>query len=415
MSTAAAVTSSSAAPARQSYLARQAIYDRDLNAVAYELLYRNGSENQAAVVDGDQATGEVMFNALVEMGLEQVIGKEQAFVNVTPSILLDGHCEAFPRDRIVIEVLEDIEPNDEIVAVLKQLSNDGFTIALDDFVLHDHLKELVRIADIIKIDVLALGREKTAEQVQRLQQFDVRLLAEKVETYEDFEFCKGLGMEMFQGYFVCKPQILEHRTITPDRLGTMQLLARLQDAKLEILELERLLMRDPAICVKLLRFINSSFCGLRNKVDSIRHAATLVGLRKIRIWAGLLAFGTFNDKPRELIRAANIRARMCERLAEYMLDKHTDRCFTVGLLSLLDAFSDTPLETMLARLPLSPEVTSAILHREGPAGRILNCVTAYERGDWRSVNKLQLPSDIVRNAYVESISWTQMVIDQMHV
>jgi EAL and modified HD-GYP domain-containing signal transduction protein len=304
-----------AGEAGQSYLARQPIFDRKLNAVAYELLYRSSSSNQAEITDGHQATGEVVLNALVEMGLEQVIGGETAYVNVTPSFLLGGYCEALPRERVVLEVLEDIEPNDEIIKALERLSADGYRIALDDFVLHDRLKDLVRIADIVKIDVRALGRDGTIDQVRRLKEFDVQLLAEKVETYEEFDFCKSLEMDLYQGFFVCQPQVLAHRSITPDRLGTLQLLTRLQDSKLEIAELEKLLMRDPALCVKLLRFINSSFCGLRSRVDSIRHAATLVGLRRIRIWAALLTFGTFNDKPRELIRAANIRARMCERLA----------------------------------------------------------------------------------------------------
>lgn len=399
--------------ASQSFLARQPIYDRELDVVAYELLYRNSQDNQAHISDGHRATGEVVFNALVEMGLEQVIGNETAYVNVTPSFLLGGYCEALPRERVVLEILEDVEPSDEIIKALEYLSLEGYRIALDDFVIHDRLRELIRIANVVKIDVRALGREGTLDQVRRLKEFDVQLLAEKVETYDDFEFCKSLGMSLFQGYFVCQPQMLSNKPISADRLGTMQLLARLRDSRIEIAELEKLLMRDPALCVKLLRYINSSHCGLRNRVDSIRHAATLVGLRKIRIWAGLLMFGSFNDKPRELIRAANIRARMCERLAEYLLDKNTDRCFTVGLLSLLDAFADAPLPVVLSRLPLSAEITGAILEGHGPAGRILTCVTAYERGDWMRVKSLQLPNEIVRNAYFEAIAWTQTVIDQM--
>lgn len=177
----------------QSYLARQAIYDRDLNAVAYELLYRSGDANHAEFSDGHQATGEVVFNALIEMGLGQVIGNDVAFVNVTSSFLLGGYCEALPRDRVVLEVLEDVEPNEQIIRALEVLSAEGYRIALDDFILQDHLLELVRIANIIKLDVRALGREGVAEHVRRLKEFDVQLLAEKVETYEEFGFFKSLG------------------------------------------------------------------------------------------------------------------------------------------------------------------------------------------------------------------------------
>jgi EAL and modified HD-GYP domain-containing signal transduction protein len=272
---------------------------------------------------------------------------------------------------------------------------------------------MVRIADIVKVDVLALGRAGVEAHVNELRKFDVELLAEKVETHEQFQFCEQMGFDYFQGFFACRPQILAQRAISPHRLGTLQLLSRLQDENLQILELDGLLRRDPALCLKLLRFINSSYCGLKSSVESIRHAATLVGLKKIRTWAGLLAFGDFSDKPSELIRTTNIRARMCERLAHYLVSQEADRSFTVGLFSLLDAFADQPLDAILAQLPLSPEINAALLRGEGPAGRILKCVTAYEQANWREVNLLGLPADIVRNAYLDALTWTDSLFMEM--
>jgi len=395
------------------YLARQAIYDRTRNVVAYELLYRAGEDNQALFTNGDRATGQVMFNAVVEIGLEQVIGRETAFINVTPTFLLEGFCETLPKDRVVLEVLEDIEPTVEIIAALERLSAQGYRIALDDFVFHERLRPMVRLASIVKVDVLNLERREIEEHVRQLRQFDVRLLAEKVETHEQFQLCEELGFDYFQGFFVCRPQIIAQRAVPPNRLGMLQLLARLQDERLQVSELEPLISRDPALCFKLLKFINSSYCGLRTKVESIRHAAMLVGLRKIRAWAGLLAYGEFNDKPSELTRTANIRARMCERLGAYLTEQAPERCYTVGLFSLLDAFADQPLETILRQLPLSPEINTAILARLGPAGRILDTVTAYERGDWHTVGALDLPADVVRNAYLDALNWTDSILAQM--
>jgi len=397
----------------QTYLARQAIFDQHLSVVAYELLYRSGDVNLAQFNNGDQATGAVVLNALIEFGLEQVIGQQSAFVNVTRSFLLEGYCEALPRDRVVLEILENVEPTDDVLNAMQTLSEQGYRIALDDFVYHDRMEGMLRIADIVKVDVKSLDRDQLAQHVEQLQRFNVDLLAEKVETHDEFKLCRDLGFKYFQGYFVCRPQIISNRQVSPDRLGTLQLLSRLQDSALEIAELERLLSRDPALCVKLLRFINSSHCGLRNRVESIRHAATLVGLRRIRIWAGLLAFGDFSEKPSELIRTANVRARMCERIASYLLERDVDQCFTVGLFSLLDAFVDTPLESILGRLPLSAPINAALLRREGPAGRILDLVTAYERGEWNAVHLPGLPAEAVRNAYLEALSWTDTVLEQM--
>ncbi len=416
--TTASVSEIAAGKTTHTYLARQPIYDRRLKVTAYELLYRSGIRNEAVVSDGDRATGEVVFNAVTEIGLEQVVGQGTAFINVTPAFLLGGHCEALPKDRVVLEVLEDIEPTPEIIEALLNLWTQGYRIALDDFVFHERLEELIRLADIIKVDVLSLDATTVKEHVERLRRYDVKLLAEKIETHEQFFECKDLGFEFFQGYFACRPQIVAHRTISPHRLGTLQLLSRLQDENLSIVELEKLISRDPSLCLKLLRFINSSHCGLRRKVDSIRHAATLVGLRQIRAWAGLLAFGDLNDKPNELVRTANIRARMCERLAAYVCDRYTDRCFTVGLFSLLDAFTDQPLDVILKQLPLSEEINTALLAHDGYAGAILRFVVAYEKADWKSVdtlNALGIPVDVVRNAYLEAIAWTDTLLVQMQV
>lgn len=395
------------------YVGRQAIFDRELDVVAYELLFRNGSENRAVFTDGDTATGQVLLNTFVEIGIEQVVGNRLAFINVGESFVLNGHCQALPREQVVLELLEDVVPHPELIKELRNLTKQGFHIALDDFIYKENLDELISLADLVKIDIQQLSQGQIEEHVATLGKFDVKLLAEKVETHEEYEFCKELGFAYFQGYFVSRPRVIEGRQIPTDRLSTMQLLARLRDPKVQINELEKLILQDPGLSFKLLRFLNSSFCGLRHQVDSIRQATALVGLSKMKTWASLLGFGSFKNKPRELIAMANVRARMCELLAIKSKSSDPDRYFTIGLFSLLDAFTDSSMQEILGQVPLSDETKDALLDYSGPMGNILKCVLAYEQGDWDTVNSWNSDSEYVGQAYLEAVEWTEKIMNDL--
>jgi len=267
----------------------------------------------------------------------------------------------------------------------------------------------------VKLDVLALEPNELEKHVAILQERKVKILAEKIETHEQFELCKDLDFDYFQGHFFCKPQILSGKSIQPDRLVTMQLLAHLYDPKLQIRDLEALISRDPSLSAKLLRFVNSSFCAVRRKVESIHQAVMLVGMKRIKVWAGLLTFGSFLDKPRELITTANVRAKMCERLANTVKRSDPDRYFTVGLFSLLDAFADCKMSEILETLPLSDEIKGALLSREGDLGETLNCVIAYEQGDWNTVKNVPYNTQAVSAAYLEAVEWTDKIMDEMQM
>jgi len=395
------------------YVGRQAIYDRRLNVSAYELLYRDSLENSANFIDGDAATGQVLLNAFVEIGIDTVVGNQPAFLNASESFIVAGHCQSLPREQVVIEVLEDVTASDEVVEELTQLSEAGYRIALDDFIYEKNLDKLVNIANLIKVDVRQLDRKQVAEHVDLLKHFDVELLAEKVETHEEFEFYKELGFHYFQGYFASRPRVIQGQHIPSDHLTTMQLLARLHDPNVKVGEVETLIRRDPALCFKLLRFINSSFCGVRHNIDSIRHAATLVGLRKLRTWASLLGFGSVKDKPREVIVTANVRARMCEQLATKAKQRDPDRFFTVGLFSLIDAMADRPLQEVLELLPLSIQTKNALMDYSGPLGNTLKCVLAYEAGNWVEVIRLSDDPDFVAQSYLEAVAWTTKMMSDL--
>ncbi len=395
------------------FVGRQAIFDRALEVVGYELLYRNSEDNQATFSDGNEATGQVLLNTFVEIGIEQIAGSQPVFVNVNDSFVLDGHCRALPKDQVVLELLEDAEPSDDLVRELSWLSRQGYRIALDDFVYDARLDELIRLAEIVKIDVRQLNRRQIDEHVRRLQRFDVTLLAEKVETHDDFEFCDELGFTYFQGYFASRPRVISGRRIPADRLATMQLLAKLHDPQVQLSQLEELIKRDPGLCYKLLRFINSSACGLRNQVNSIRQAAALVGIRKLRTWASLLGFGSFKNKPSELVVTANLRAKMCEQLAIGDRLPDPDQYFTVGLFSLLDAFADHPMRDVLKLVPLADEIAEALTDFAGPQGEILRCVLAYEAGDWDVLAASRWDSAALVTAYVDALNSTIRTMEDL--
>ena len=397
-------------------IGRQPIYGINVKMFAYELLYRDEQSNHATFLDGDSATANVMLNTFLEIGLGQIVGNShKAFINITRSILLQGLCQALPSDRVVLEVLENIEPDPPILEALTELSEQGYTIALDDFVFHESLRPLVALADFIKVDVLALPHESLKEHVQILRQYPVKLLAEKVESYEDFEFCQSLGFDYFQGYFFCKPKIVEGRRVPANRITILDLLSKLQDQKIEVSKLEEVIRRDVSLSFKILRYVNSAYCGLPRQVESIGQAACMVGIDRLRMWATLMALGSLEDKPYELLEISVIRARMCENLGIALGEDNSERFFMTGLFSVLDGFFDCEMSEILDALPLSPEITTALLARGGILGQVLNCIAAYEKGKWEELQCRALEPNSIRDAYLEAIEWTSQMLKSLKV
>ena len=294
---------------------RQAIFGLDREVFAYELLYRNGDVNQANFTDGDQATARVMLNSLLEIGLDRIVGDQLAFINMTAGFILGNCCEELPKSRVVLEVLEDVQADPEVVAALTRLSSQGYQIALDDFCFREDLLPLVEIAHIIKLDVMAMDRDEIRKQLEILQPYSVKLLAEKVETQEDFDFCKELGFDYFQGFFFCRPHIVEGAVIPANQAAIMTLLAKLQDSDTGMEELEEIIRQDLSLSHKVLKYVNSAFFALPKSVDSIRQAACLVGAHRLKTWATLITLASMGNKPLELLVTSLVRAKMCEQLA----------------------------------------------------------------------------------------------------
>lgn len=391
------------------FIGRQAIYDKELKVTAYELLSRSNANNNEAFIteqNANQATTIVMLNALTEIGLHQLVGDHPAFINLTYDFLI-GEC-AIPdlHSQLVLEILEDIEVTDELVSAVQKLSDSGYMIALDDFIYHEKMLPLVEIADIIKIDILQLDEQAIRDHVKKLRKFNVRLLAEKVETLEEYELCKELGFEYFQGYFFCKPKIVEGHRAPANRMTIVNLLAQLQDPNVEIEKLEELVSQDLALSYKLLKYINSAAFALQRDVDSIHHAIVMLGLNTIRSLANLMLMSKIDDKPHQLLAIAIIRARMCEELGVVINKKLKDTFFTAGLFSVIDALMDTTMEDIISQLPLSSDLKVALLEQEGIIGEALKCCIAFERADWENVSFQNIDKTIIQQAYFNAVIWS---------
>jgi EAL and modified HD-GYP domain-containing signal transduction protein len=394
---------------RDVYIGRQPIYGRSLDVVAYELLFRGGDVDHASFDEGDRATSQVILNAFTEIGLDRVVGERFAFLNLTRGFITGEYPLPLPHERVVLEVLENVPADEEVLEGLARLRASGYRIALDDFALAGHNRDLLDHADIVKVDCLGLGEAEIRRQVIELEPYAIELLAEKIETHEQFRVCRDLGFDLFQGYFLSRPNVIHERVLNANRINLLQLLAELQEPTTSFERVNELVSHDVALSYKLLRHINTAAYGLRRRIDSVRETLLYLGLDTVRSLSSLFLMAGVEDKPQELVRTAMFRGRMCELLARAAggLDRH--KAFTVGLFSNIDVIMDAPMDALLERLPLAPDLRAALLRREGPLGAILSSTLAYERGDWERVPCLELSRGRIKAAFLGAIEFVEEV------
>jgi len=396
------------------YIGRQPIYDRKLDVYAYELLFRAASDNSANFIDGDKATSDVIVNTFLEIGLDNIVGNRLAFINLTRAFFVGEHTISLPRDRVVLELLEDIEADEEVVDSVKRLADQGYSIALDDFIYHESLQPLVQLADIVKIDIMSMSRDEIRDHVHALRQHPLRLLAEKVETQEEHDYCMELGFDYFQGYFFAQPKVIRGQRLPNNRLAILKLLSRLQDPEISSKQLEELIAQDVAFSYRILRYVNSAAYAPPRKIESIHQAVVRLGLQTIKSWTALLAMSQVDNKPAELVVTAMIRGKMAEEMARALDADQPDSFFTVGLFSALDALMDNSMEEILTQLPLADHIAQALLHKGGGLhGEVLNCVLAYERGEWENLGCSELGTHRIRNCYLEAVQWANTACQQL--
>jgi EAL and modified HD-GYP domain-containing signal transduction protein len=394
------------AASTQALVGRQPIFDRRLEVYAYELLFRPGPQEDRSLVDDNQATARVIVDAVLSFGLERLAGPHRVFINVNADFLLDERPLPLPPERVVLEVLETVRVDDSVIDAVRALRARGFGIALDDFVYEASWEPLLEAAHFVKVDVRALDAPAVEALFQRLQGRGLRLLAEKVETEEEFERLRDLGFEYFQGYFLERPLVVTGQRVASSRLPVLRLLAVLQDPEVDVREVERAVAQDVRLSYKLLQSINSAMFGLPRAVESLREAVVHLGLNTVSRWASLIALAGFDDRPSELIVTSLVRARLCELLARAAREPSPHAYFSTGLLSTLDALMRSDMETVLASLPLADDVRRALLAREGRLGEALRCAVACEQLDQDAIAFAGLPFATISAAYADALVWS---------
>ncbi len=403
----AAIAGRSAPDGWPTYVARQAVYDRDLNVVAYELLFRETAVARAAAVDDDErATGEAALTAVADIGLDVLVGSRRALVNVSRSFLLGEQVLALPPERVGLEVLETVEADDAVVRRVRELAVQGYEIVLDDYVAGDGTRPLLDVAATVKLDVCGRDPDEIAASVAALRAYPVRLVAEKLESREAFEACRELGFDWFQGYVFGVPQTMTGRRIRAQRLTVLGLLNALARPDVTVEELEAVIVQDVGLSLTLLRYMNSAAVGLVRRISSIRDAIVFLGTDTIRSFAYLVSLTAHSRQPAELARIGMVRAKMMEVLARGLGVGDAATSFTVGLLSVADALLAVPMDVLLEELDeLDDRVVRALADRDGELGRHLRWIESYERGRLSEIEPAAVNLTLLRDAYVRAVAW----------
>jgi c-di-GMP-related signal transduction protein len=394
------------------YVARQPILSLDEKVYGYELLFRDGIEDYFRNPDAEAASRGTLDTSLL-MGLDVLCDGRRAFINCTRDILLRDYITLLPPEQAAVEVLETVPVDDLVVAACQRLKKAGYVIALDDFAVNDPRQPLTSVADIIKVDVRTTSTEDCAAMVKQYAPKHCRLLAEKVETQEEFLIAKKAGFSYFQGYFFRRPELMQAREIPASRVNYLRLLQVISQPELEPRELEDAIKGEASLCYRLLRYLNSAAFGFRTEIKSIRHALAILGEREVRRWLRLVAtLSAGQNKPSDLVLSALVRARFCELLAPKVKHGESD-LFLVGLLSLMDAILELPMGVVLEGISLDNETKTVLLGNPSSLSPVYRLMLAQEAGDWHGVaqanEQLHLPESFIAESHWKAMQWAREV------
>lgn len=394
------------------FVARQPIFDRQRRLHAYELLFRQDAiRNEFDGTEAGAATNQVIANTLFAIGLEDMLCGKKAFINLGRNLLVDGLHSILPKEIAIIEVLESVKPDPEVLEACRKLRREGYLIALDDFVDHPRMEPFTHIANLIKVDMRKTRKEEQERLIRTYKHRGIEMLAEKVETYEEFRWAQAAGYDYFQGYFFARPVVIRGRQIPSSTVVCLRLLQETQRADLDFECLEELIAKDVSLSYKLLRYANSALIKGSSQISSIREAVIRIGEASMRRWIIFAALSRMAvDKPGELATLSIVRAHFCQSIAQLAGVAGDEGAFLMGLFSLLDALIDRPLDQALSQVKLSPAITEALLGKSADTDRftlVYKVARGYEAGDWDAVKalsmQLNLPAAAIGDAYRDSM------------
>jgi EAL and modified HD-GYP domain-containing signal transduction protein len=371
------------------FIARQAILTREEQVFGYELLFRGGVENffNAADTDINEASRSTLDSSIL-MGLDVLCDGRRAFINCTREVLLKDFILLLPSSQTVAEILESVPPDGEVVAACQRLKEAGYMIALDDFGMDDPRASLTDFADIIKVDMKCTTVADRAALIKQYGPWRCRMLAEKVETQEEFHETRQAGFLYFQGYFFRRPEMMTTREVPANRVHYLRMIQAVSSAELDLREVENLIKSEASLCYRLLRYMNSAAFAFAHEIHSVRHALSLLGEKEIRRWVRLVAMmGAGKDKSSDLVLTALVRARFCELLADKVPHGNSD-LFLMGLLSLMDAILELPMAQVLENIPLDIETKSVLMGKASRLRPLYQLMLAWESGEWESAAQL---------------------------
>jgi len=412
------VTASSSAPARATpdplarFVARQPILTKDEKVFGYELLFRDGVESYFCPPDAEAASRSTLDSSML-MGLEVLCDGRRAFVNCTREMLLKDYATLLPANQTVVEILETVPADDLVMAACQRLKEAGYMLALDDFAANDPREALTEVADIIKVDLRSTSPDDCAAMVKRYGPWRCRMLAEKVETREEFDGARKAGFVYFQGYFFRKPETITTREIPANRVNYLRMLQAVSKPELNSREIENAIKVEASLCYRLLRYLNSAVFGLANEIHSVRHALSMLGEREVRRWVRLVVtLGAGQGRSSELVLSALVRARFCELLSSRVQHGQSD-LFLMGLLSVMDSILEIPMAEVLDKVPVDREIKAVLLGEASFLRPFYQLMLALESGNWENTAQLsqtlRLKEADVAHAHWEAMQWARQV------
>lgn len=395
------------------FIARQPVFNYKMEVYGYELLYRSSEKREnAEIIDGDIATAEVITNTVLEIGFDTVTRGRKAFVNFTKALLDKQMTKLLPKDFLVVEILESVEPDIDLLKICQDLKAEGYLLALDDFVFKPEFRPILDLADIVKVDFLLTQGEERKELIKKINNPSIIYLAERVETHDDYAQAMADGYRMFQGYFFQKPLLITGKKIMTTQKSMFRIIQEINRNDIDFKDIEEIIRQDAALSFKLLKFMNSVTFGFKSRIKTINQAITLLGINEIKRWVALLALQDIaNSKPEELLISSVVRAAFCEELAKLKgFQSRAPQFFLAGLLSQLDVILDMPIIKVVESLPLSENVKHMLMCKDDWFCKLIKLLDSYERNESAHIARLEdelaLSPGFVNKAYITALRYS---------